>query len=89
MSQSTIAQPPPATESEIKLVRMANQIADSFQAYPSKQATLYVADHINHYWSPKMRASFLRVTENIQQQEYAWDNLSQIVIAARTLIKVN
>ena len=37
------------------LVRMANQIAIFFAAYPDDQAAAMVADHINKFWAPRMR----------------------------------
>lgn len=38
-----------------KLVRMANQIADFFKAYPEDQAVAGIHDHIVAFWTPKMR----------------------------------
>lgn len=37
------------------LVRMANQIADFFRAYPHDEAVAGVADHISQFWDPRMR----------------------------------
>lgn len=42
-----------------KLARMAGQIADFFKAYPEEQAVGAIADHINQFWSRRMRADFL------------------------------
>ncbi|MCB1534608.1 MAG: formate dehydrogenase subunit delta [Rhodoblastus sp.] len=42
-----------------KLARMAGQIADFFRAYPDAQAASSVAEHINKFWTPKMRAELL------------------------------
>lgn len=42
-----------------KLARMAEQIADFFKAYPEEQAVAAIADHINKFWSRRMRADFL------------------------------
>lgn len=39
-------------------VRMANQIADFFKAYPHDQAVKETADHINRFWEPRMRMAF-------------------------------
>lgn len=39
-----------------KLVRMANDIANFFQSYPHDQAVAGVHDHIQSFWTPKMRA---------------------------------
>ncbi|MEE4117618.1 MAG: formate dehydrogenase subunit delta [Paracoccaceae bacterium] len=41
-----------------KLAYMANQIATAFRANPSEAAAA-VADHINKFWEPRMRAQLL------------------------------
>lgn len=41
-----------------KLVRMANQIATYFESQPDDPAK-GVADHINAFWDPRMRAQLL------------------------------
>lgn len=38
-----------------KLVRMANDIASFFQAYPPEEAAAGIHDHIRSFWTPKMR----------------------------------
>lgn len=38
------------------IIRMANQIADYFSAYPHDEAVHGVADHITRFWDPRMRA---------------------------------
>jgi formate dehydrogenase subunit delta len=38
-----------------KLVRMANQIADFFRAYPPEEARAGIADHIASFWTRVMR----------------------------------
>lgn len=38
------------------LVRMANQIADFFGAYPEEEAVPGIAGHIRDFWTPAMRA---------------------------------
>ena len=38
------------------LIRMANQIAANFHAYPHEQAVASVAEHIRGFWDPRMRA---------------------------------
>lgn len=40
-----------------ELVRMANQIADFFAAYPHDEAVAGIADHIVKFWDPRMRAA--------------------------------
>lgn len=42
-----------------KLARMAGQIAGFFEAYPREQAVPAIAEHINQFWSRKMRGDFL------------------------------
>jgi formate dehydrogenase subunit delta len=39
-----------------KMVHMANQIALFFAAYPHDEAVAGVADHIQKFWEPRMRA---------------------------------
>jgi len=41
------------------LVRMANQIADFFAAYPHEEAVAGTADHLRKFWDPRMRRSIL------------------------------
>jgi formate dehydrogenase subunit delta len=41
-----------------KLARMANQIAEFFQAYPEAEAVAAIADHINQFWTRRMREDF-------------------------------
>jgi formate dehydrogenase subunit delta len=45
-------------EKHAKLARMANQIGDYFKAYPEQQAVAAIADHINQFWSKRMREDF-------------------------------
>ena len=45
-----------------KLVRMANQIASFFRAYPHEQAVAGIHDHIVAFWTPTMRSD---LTEHI------------------------
>jgi len=37
-----------------RLIRMANQIATYFSAYPHDEAVAGVADHLAHFWEPRM-----------------------------------
>jgi formate dehydrogenase subunit delta len=48
------------------LVRMANQIARSFQALGEERAVASTANHIKLFWSPPMREGLekLRLQEN-------------------------
>lgn len=47
---------------QAKLIRMASEIAAYFAAYPAEQAAQSIADHINRFWPPQMRADFLAAT---------------------------
>ncbi|MDR2852256.1 MAG: formate dehydrogenase subunit delta [Burkholderiaceae bacterium] len=46
-------------DNQAKLIRMAGEIAAYFRAYPAEKAARSVADHINRFWTPKMREDFL------------------------------
>jgi formate dehydrogenase subunit delta len=46
-------------ESIAKLARMAGQIADFFKPYPEEEAAASIADHINQFWTGRMRGDFL------------------------------
>lgn len=48
-----------ATDTAAKLGHMAGQIADFFKAYAEDEAAHAVADHINQFWTTRMRADFL------------------------------
>ena len=47
-----------------KLLRMAGQIADFFKAYPEAEAVPAIADHINQFWTGRMREDFLAAFAN-------------------------
>lgn len=42
-----------------KLAAMAGQIADFFKSYPDERAAASIAEHINQFWSRRMREDFL------------------------------
>ena len=48
-----------AAEGAEKLVRMANQIASFFRAYPNEEAISGIHDHIVAFWSPVMRRDLM------------------------------
>ena len=48
-----------AGEHLAKLAHMANQIGDFFKAYPEAEAVAAITDHINQFWSRRMREDFL------------------------------
>lgn len=41
-----------------KLAAMANQIGDFFKSYPDEEAIAAIADHINQFWTKRMREQF-------------------------------
>lgn len=46
-----------------KLKYMANQIATFFESQPEVDARGGVADHINKFWEPRMRAQLFDITD--------------------------
>ena len=40
-----------------RLIRMANQIATYFSAYPHEEAVAGVTDHLKQFWEPRMLAA--------------------------------
>ena len=63
-----------------KLAYMANQIATAFRAQPGEAAAA-VADHINKFWEPRMRAQLLA------QLDAGGAGLDPTVIAAGPAIR--
>ena len=45
------------------LVRMANQIAQFFAAYPESDAVDGVREHLEKFWTPMMRRELQAITE--------------------------
>jgi formate dehydrogenase subunit delta len=41
------------------LIRMANQIATYFEAYPLEEAITETATHIQRFWNPRMRQALI------------------------------
>ncbi len=68
-------------DNKAKLLRMAEEIADFFQAYPREQAVESIAGHINKFWTPKMREDFLAAAAEPGQA------LPPLVSAVRDKIK--
>ena len=46
-----------------KLVYMANQIATFFQTRKHEEAVAGIAEHINNFWEPRMRAQFFEIVD--------------------------
>ncbi len=49
--------------SQADLCRMANQIAAYFAPYGEVEAVSGIADHINQFWEPRMRAQLLAMID--------------------------
>lgn len=47
------------------LIRMANQIAQFFAAYPESDAVDGVRDHLEKFWTPTMRRELVAITDGI------------------------
>ncbi|ATU92565.1 formate dehydrogenase subunit delta [Phyllobacterium zundukense] len=65
-----------------KLVYMANQIATFFHTQPKDEAVAGVADHINHFWEPRMRTQLFDILE---QEDNGLDAL--VIEAAKHIRK--
>ena len=50
------------------LVRMVNQIADFFDAYPEADAVSGVAEHLRKFWDPSMRRQLLDARESLRDR---------------------
>jgi formate dehydrogenase subunit delta len=44
---------------EMKIIRMANQIATYFDSRPEPERVTGIAAHINDFWEPRMRTQLL------------------------------
>jgi formate dehydrogenase subunit delta len=64
-----------------KLLHMAREIADFFKTYPQDNAAALIANHINRFWTPKMREDFLAASQDKGQ------DLPPQLMAARGSIK--
>ena len=50
------------------LVRMINQIADFFDAYPEQEAVSGVTEHLRKFWDPAMRRELLEARESLSDR---------------------
>jgi formate dehydrogenase subunit delta len=50
------------------LVRMINQIADFFDAYPEQEAVSGVTEHLRKFWDPSMRRALLDAREPLHDR---------------------
>lgn len=64
-----------------KHVYMANQIATFFKTMPQGEAVEGVADHINKFWEPRMRAKLFEIVDA------GGDGLDPLVLKAAEQIK--
>jgi len=64
-----------------KLVRMANQIGDYFNAMPDAEAVNGAADHLRLYWTPKM------IGEIIHHADSSGRGLNAVAARAVTELK--
>lgn len=64
-----------------KLAAMANQIGDFFKSYPDEEAITAIADHINQFWTKRMREDFRSGFEADASE------LSPLVRQARAMVR--
>ncbi len=64
-----------------KLIYMANQIATFFASKPHEDAVEGVAQHINDFWDPRMRAQMLEIAQTTTA------NMHPLVIEALPLVR--
>lgn len=50
------------------LVRMINQIADFFDAYPEPEAVAGVVEHVRKFWDPAMRRQLIAARESLNDR---------------------
>ncbi|WP_367716681.1 formate dehydrogenase subunit delta [Nitratireductor sp. GISD-1A_MAKvit] len=62
------------------LIYMANQIATFFSSQPEDERVAGVADHINKFWEPRMRARLIEIIDE------GGKGLSPLVINAAGVI---
>lgn len=64
-----------------KLIYMTNQIAKFFHSQPEAEANAGVAEHINKFWEPRMRAQLFEMTDR------STEGFDPLVIAALAEIR--
>ena len=67
--------------SKADIVRMANQIADFFNAYPRDEAVPEIAGHIKNFWEARMRAQLF---EHLAE---GGDGLCELALSAARLLQ--
>jgi len=65
------------------LVRMINQIAEFFDAYPPDEAVAGVQQHVRKFWDPSMRAEILAARSELTDRLHpiARDALDRLAAA--------
>ncbi len=81
MNSETLETEAHAEAARAKLIRMALEITDFFKFYSEEKAIAAIANHINRFWTPKMREEFLAASE---QKE---NHLPPLLMAACGAIK--
>lgn len=64
-----------------KMISMANQIAGFFHTQPGTDQAAKVADHLNDFWAPRMRAQLVAYVEGGGQ------GLDPLVIEAMGMVR--
>ncbi|MDP2731552.1 MAG: formate dehydrogenase subunit delta [Hoeflea sp.] len=64
-----------------KLIYQANQIATFFASQPEAEQIEGVADHINKFWDPRMRAKLFEISDQ------STDGFKPMVVAALAKVK--
>jgi len=64
-----------------KLIYMTNQIAKFFHSQPEAEANAGVAEHINKFWEPRMRAQLFAMTDQ------STEGFDPLVISALAAIR--
>lgn len=60
------------------MVRMANQIADFFKAYPHEEAVKEIAGHLKSFWEPRMLKQIFEAVDH----HAPGDELDPLVVEA-------
>jgi formate dehydrogenase subunit delta len=65
-----------------KMIHMANQIAAFFHTVPEGEGAKGVAEHINNFWEPRMRAQLFAMTDKGDTEK-----LDPLLVKALPLIR--
>jgi len=66
------------------LVRMVNQIAQFFDAYPEAEAVAGVKDHVKRFWDPSMRTELIGARQLLATRLHPLANSALNELAAET-----